>query len=325
MMQARYRTIALALAGALPLASSFAADAKMVKAVSDHFELYTTDNEALAKPALEHFETVRAYLLKATNAQDPFAAPVRIVAFKSLGEFSAYDTKHDPGARAFSTTGPERPTIVMSGLKKEMYEYGVREYVGMLLDRTAPKLPYWLKMGFSELYCTLHMENGQLMLGASPARDYRSTTSSDFNMDMLMTLQAGSHGNKGAADINSRAPNAAVSKTDTMSSLEASLTVDYPVLTWQLTHMLMFKKEYGSKFGAFVGALSNGEGSVAALGRIYSQSLDGLKQDLILYMKMASHAVAGLKFQLDKPVTPQVSQISPADSAAVLAELRSQK
>ena len=324
-MRIRHLAVTLALAGALPLASAFGAETKMVKAVSDHFELYTTDNEALAKPALEHFETVRAYLLKATNAQDPFAAPVRIVGFKSLGEFSGYSTKHDPGAKAFSTAGPEHVTIVMAGLKKECTEYGVREYVSLLLDRTAPKLPYWLKMGFGELYCTLHMESGQLMLGASPMREYRSTTSPDFNMDMLITLQAGSHGNKGAADINSRAPNAAVAKTDTMSSLESSLTVNYPVLTWQLTHMLMFKKEYGSKFGAFVGALSNGEGSVAALGQIYNESLEALKQDLLLYMRMGSHAVAGLKFQLDKPPASQVSQLSPADSAAVLAELKSAK
>jgi len=317
--------IAVALAGALPLASSFAADAKMVKAVSDHFELYTTDNEALAKPALEHFETVRAYLLKATNAQDPFAAPVRIVGFKTPGEFSSYNRSNDPAARAFSTAGPEHVAIVMASLKKEAYEYGVREYVAMLLDRTAPKLPYWLKMGFSELYCTLHMENGQLMLGASPRRDYRSETTPDFNMDMLISLQAGSHGNKGAAQLVSEAPNKAFGKQDGMGSLEADATVDYPVLTWQLTHMLMFKKEYGSKFGAFVGALSNGEGSVAALGRIYDQSLAGLKQDLVFYMKMSSHAVAGLKFQLDKPVAAQVGQLSPADSAAMLAELKSAK
>ncbi len=324
-MRKHPRMIALALAGALPLASSFAADTKMVKAVSDHFELYTTDNEALAKPALEHFETVRAYLLKATNAQDPFAAPVRIVGFKSFGEFGAYNTKHDPGVNAFSQASPARVTIVMSGLKKEMYEYGVREYVTLLLDRTAPKLPYWLKLGFGELYCTLRVENGQLLLGASPARSYRSSTSPDFDMGMLVTLQPGSHGNKGAADFYSQAKNAAFGKQDGMGTIEASQTVDYPVLTWQLTHMLMFKKEYGSKFGAFVGALSNGEDSVAALGRIYDQSLAGLKQDVILYMKMPSHAVAGLKFQLDKPVTPQVGQLSPADSAAVLAELKSSK
>jgi len=42
-------------------------------------------------------------------------------------------------------------------------------------------------------------------------------------------------------------------------------------------------------------------------------------------MKMSSHAVAGLKFQLDKPVAAQVGQLSPADSAAMLAELKSAK
>ena len=49
----RFSTVVLGLASLLPLANSFAADPKLVKAVSDHFEIYTTDNEASAKAALE--------------------------------------------------------------------------------------------------------------------------------------------------------------------------------------------------------------------------------------------------------------------------------
>jgi hypothetical protein len=110
-----------------------------------------------------------------------------------------------------------------------------------------------------------------------------------------------------------------------MASVESDQTVDYPVLLWQLTHMLLFKKEYSSKFGPFVAAVTNGEDSAAAVQRIFDLPLAGLKQDLLFYVKLSSHAVAGLKFQLDKPVTPQVSQLSPGDSAAVLAELKAAK
>jgi hypothetical protein len=113
-------------------------------------------------------------------------------------------------------------------------------------------------------------------------------------------------------------------KGDAMSNMEATTTVNYPVILWQLTHMLMFKREYSSKFGAFVQAV-DGENTDAALGQVYHQSLVGLKEDLLLYIKMPAHEVVHAKFQLDKPMTPQVSQLSAADSAAVLAELRAAK
>jgi hypothetical protein len=106
-----------------------------------------------------------------------------------------------------------------------------------------------------------------------------------------------------------------------MANLAATSTVDYPVLLWQLTHMLMFKKEYSSKFGEFVNAVCS-ENTAAALRHVYGQSLVGLKQDLVLYIKMPSHAVVSTNFQLNKPVTLQMSQLSAADSARLLEELK---
>jgi len=330
-MRSCYRTITLALASLLPLASSFAADAKLVKAVSDHFELYTTDNEAAAKAAITHFETVRGYLLKAFHSDDPFSKPVRIVGFRSPGEYGPYIPRNgDLNGKAFAEASADQVTIAMAGLKPADYQFGVRDYVMLLLNRTAPKMPYWLRMGFSELYCTLRMENGQLMLGSEPYRDFRRTVGTNFDMALLFALNGGAMANKGSVDFY--APSASVGIGSTtlgsaakMASVESDQTVDYPVLLWQLTHMLLFKKEYSSKFGPFVAAVTNGEDSAAAVQRIFDLPLAGLKQDLLFYVKLSSHAVAGLKFQLDKPVTPQVSQLSPGDSAAVLAELKAAK
>ena len=175
-MRVRYATITLALTSLLPLASSFAADTKLVKAVSDHFELYTTDNEAAATAALTHFETVRGYLLKVTGGQDPFAAPVRIVGFKTPGEFNSHMPAGVTATKAFSEANAERVTIALASLKPEMYQYGAREYVTLLLNRTNPKMPYWLRLGLSELYCTLRLDNGHLVVGTAPTREFHSQT-----------------------------------------------------------------------------------------------------------------------------------------------------
>jgi hypothetical protein len=324
----RYRVMTLALVGLIPLAGSHAADAKLVKAVSDHFELYTTDNDAAAKAALTHFETVRGFLLKALHAADPFTTPVRIFGFKSSGDYTSYLPQNgDSSSNAFSWMSGDRPVILMSSMKKESYQFGVREYVTLLFGRLDPKMPYWLKVGFGEFYSTLQPDNGMVAMGVQPYRDFRSTVSTDFNMEVMFALNGGISRNKGAADFYAEPsakgiPQAA--KGAEMANLEATTTVDYPVILWQLTHMLMFKKEYSAKFGAFVAALQD-EKTVSALGQVYGQSLAGLKQDLIHYIALPSHELRYIKFQLDNPVTTKVSQFNAADSAAALAELKAAK
>jgi hypothetical protein len=323
-MRTRRAAMTLALSSLFLLASSFAADTNMVKAVSDHFELYTNDNGDAAKAALTHFETVRGYMLRAFHAKDPFEEPVRLVGFKSAGEYEPYSRSTDPTGKAFSESSADRITIVMSTLRKEDYQYGVREYVRAFLLKVAPKMPYWLRTGFAELYCTLREEDGRIRMGSEPVRDFRHSISTDFDLDVLFSLNGGISREKGALDFysensNSNAPNA--KDRASLANLEANSTVDYPVLLWQLTHMLMFNKVYSSKFGAFVQAACD-ENTDAAAQHVYGQSLVGLKQDLVLYIKMPSHAVLSTNFQLDKPVTPQVSQLSAAGSAKVLEDLK---
>jgi hypothetical protein len=327
-MRGRYSAMTLALASLIPLASSFAADTKLVKAVSDHFELYTTDNDAAAKAALTHFETVRAYLLKSLHAADPFTVPVQIFGFKSTADYESHVPKSgDLTSEAFSATAADRVVIGMSGVKKEDYQFGVREYATQLLGRLDPKMPYWLKLGLSELYSTLRPEEGMIVMGEQPTRSFHTQVSSDLDMQVMFALNGGISRNKGAADFYAETSQTAIANSKqgaTMANLEATTTVDYPVVLWQLTHMLMFKKEYSPKFGAFVGAL-NDQNTDSAIQQVLGQSLAGLKYDLLLYIKMPSHEVLHVKFQLDKPVTPQVSQLNAADSAAVLAELKAAK
>jgi hypothetical protein len=327
-MRGRYSAMTLALASLLPLASSHAADTKLVKAVSDHFELYTTDNDAAAKAALTHFETVRGYLLKSMRAADPFTAPVRIFGFKATAEYEFYVPKGgDLTSKAFSATAGDRVVIGMSSLKKDDYQFGVREYAALLLARLDPKMPYWLKLGLSELYSTLRPEEGTIAMGEEPMRSFHSEVSSDLDMQVMFALKGGISRNKGAEQFygdNSQTGIANSKAGAKMANMEGTTTVDYPMVLWQLTHMLMFKKEYSPKFGALVGAL-NDQNTVSAIQQVFGQSLEGLKYDLMLYIQMPSHEVLHLKYQLDSPVKPQVSQLSPADSAPVLAELKTAK
>jgi hypothetical protein len=325
-MRVRSATITLALTSLLPLASSFAADTKLVKAVSDHFELYTTDNEAAATAALNHFETVRGYLVGVTGGHDPFTAPVRIVGFKTPGEFSSHQPAGVSAGKAFSEANAERVTIALAGLKPEMYQYGEREYVKLLLDRTNPKMAYWLRLGLTELYCTLRLaDSGHLVIGIAPTREFHVTTMPELDLRTFFALKEGGVTDKGAEDFYAQAPNSALKGKDSLGSIEANLTTDYQGIAWQLTHMLMFQDEYRPKFGAFVGAIAGGENTDAVVQRIYGKSVSGLTGDLAIYYKMPTHKSGGVNFQLPKPVTPQIGELSAADSAVILAQLKSGK
>ncbi len=58
MFRDRY-TLAIILACLLPLCRSLAAEKRWLRATSEHFELYTTEDKAKARAALVQFEAAR--------------------------------------------------------------------------------------------------------------------------------------------------------------------------------------------------------------------------------------------------------------------------
>ena len=104
--------LTIILACLLPVARSFAAEQKWIRAASANFELYTTENDAKARAALDHFEAVRAYFLKAVRAGGPPGEPLRIVAFRSEGEYRPYRPPGMDFARAFSQSSSAPSTRI---------------------------------------------------------------------------------------------------------------------------------------------------------------------------------------------------------------------
>jgi hypothetical protein len=126
-----------------------------------------------------------------------------------------------------------------------------------------------------------------------------------------------------AASNNNKALPAGTQGMDTIAD---SLSEDYPTMTLHLVRMFMFNKTYSPKFWAgFVSALEQGGNSAATLNAVYGQSLTGLAQDLGLDYKQASHPVLTQQFAPPKPVEPQIAELSTADSATLLAEIKNAK
>jgi hypothetical protein len=311
----------------LPSARVFAAD-KWVHATSAHFDMYADESEGDVRAALQHLEAVRAFFTNATHSQDPNGQPVRIVAFHSEGDFSRYKPAEYVMASAYPLPGPPA-TIVALGLKPDNYEKIFLEYCQMVMDQSAPQLPYWLRAGLAQFYSTLKPGEGTIKFGAQPARAFHSTSDGGLDITMLVGIDRKSYlesrskaANDYYADTNN---NTALGKgakaTTALNATQSNNTQDYQNAVFMLTHMLMFGQEYRAKVSQFIGTLASGQDTATAFNTVYGRSLSQVFDDLRLYMRQSALPVANPKFVYDKPAAPQIQAMTKQDQDGLIAEL----
>ena len=166
-------TAAVVLASVLVAASPSPAAQKWLRLSTPNFELYTDGSEASGRDILLYFEQVRAFFLPTLRALGLQEKPVRVVDFRSPGEYGLYcpsslwqcnlDTaclepfvpinspysgcQNQASHPAFSLSGPARDFIVMTHELKRAGPSGWSEHVRVSLDASGVKLPAWLKNG----------------------------------------------------------------------------------------------------------------------------------------------------------------------------------
>jgi hypothetical protein len=311
----------------LPSARVLAAD-KWVHATSAHFNMYADESEGEVRAALQHLETVRAFFLNATHSGDPNGQPVRIVAFHSEGDFNRYKPAEYVLASAYALPGPPA-TIVALGLKPENDEKIFLEYCQMVLDQSAPQLPYWIRAGLAQFYSTLKPGEGTIKLGSQPMRSFHSTGAGGLDMTLLVGIDRKSYlesrakaANDYYSDTNDNSAFGRGAKATTaLNATQSNTTQDYENATFMLTHMLMFGPQYRAKVSQFIGALAGGQDTGAAFNTVYGHSLSQVLDDLLLYMKQSSLLVSNPKFVFDKPAAPQIQAMTKQDQDSIMAEL----
>ena len=260
----------------LPSARVFAAD-KWVHATSAHFDMYADESDADVRAALDHLEAVRAFFTNATHSQEPNGQPVRIVAFNSEGDFNKYKPAEYVMAAAYTLPGPPA-TIVSLGLKPNSYEKIFQEYCQLVLDQSAPQLPYWIRAGLAQFYSTLKPGEGTIKLGAQPMRSFHSTGAGGLDITVLVGIDRKGYlesGAKAANDYNSDTNNNAsfgkggAKSTTALNAVQSNTTQDFQNAAFMLTHMLMFGPQYRTKVSQFIGALASGQDTGAAFSSVY--------------------------------------------------------
>jgi hypothetical protein len=335
--------LTLTLLTILPLTSLHAADAKWVHATSAHFDLYTSESDSDAKAALQHLEATRAYFLAATHTHDPGGQTVRVVAFHAESDYSKYKPVEVRSGRAYGIASGTAPaTVVVQGLKADMFDQVVREYAQLALDDSFPTLPYWYRAGVAAFYSTMKPGEGTMSLGYAPRSSYRNGEVGDVSLPLLFGINREAllaSRDKAATDFNASGTNlgatngakSSAGSRDPGGSSSAALegvqsamaqSQDFARAAWMVVHMLLFQPEYrGPKFGEFMKTLAEGTETGTALEKVYDRPVSKVKADLVLYAKQTGINVATAPFKFERPPVPEVHPATREEQDRIFADL----
>jgi hypothetical protein len=286
------------MAGALFPVAANAAE-QWIKLETPHFELYTTAGEKKGREAILYFEEVRSFFKQASSAKRE-EAPVRIVAFRSEGQYKPY--RMNETSVAYYTQNRNHEYIVMQDIASENYPVAIHEYTHLIVQRDKLNLPLWLNEGWADFYSSLRPQGNKALVGALlPGRVQTLLTARWLDLPAL-------------ASVDQRSP---------MYNERDKAGIFYAE-SWLLVHMLYLSHNYSSNFIKFVLAIANGQDTVQAFQSVYGKSLKEVTQDLNQYFRSNRFFAALYDVKLEKSAEePRVSEVSAFDSDLILADLLS--
>jgi tetratricopeptide (TPR) repeat protein len=273
------------------------ASEQWIKLGTPHFELYTTAGEKKGREAILYFEQVRSFFSQASPARRE-QAPVRIVAFRSENQYKPY--RMNEGSLAYYAQSRNREFIVMQDISTEHYPAAIHEFTHLIVQRDGLKLPVWLNEGWAELYSSLKPQGNKAVVGALlPGRVQTLLTTRWLPLEVLASV-----------DGNSPMYN------------ERDKAGIFYAQSWLLVHMLYLSADYRANFSQFVLALANGQDMLQAFLGVYHKGVQDVAYDLNQYIKSSKFFGAVFDVKLEKSAEdPQVSEVAPAESALLLADL----
>ncbi len=262
------------------------------------FELYTTAGEKAGREALQHFEKVREFFLKASPIRSASDFPVRIFVFSSLGEYRPYGMNGI--SSALFTSDAMRDYIVVSSPSPADYPLAIHEYVHLILRHSGLKLPVWLNEGWADLYSTMRPMGKETAVGdLLPNRMAELERENWLDFDTLTSVDAHS-------PIYNESARAGIFYAE----------------SWALTHMFYLSPEYQDNFGKFVLALNGGKNFAEALQIAWGRTPAAVMADLRAYF--ARKKILGRAFatSLGKGGNePVLSAVPDFDARLALADL----
>jgi tetratricopeptide (TPR) repeat protein len=280
----------IALAG-----PAFAAD-EWVRVATPRFELYTTAGEKKGREALQYFEQVRDFFLKASPVHGSSAFPVRVIQFATPAQYGPYRPNTFSGA--YFASPPWGDYIVLGDLATN--PVAIHEYMHLIIRHSGLKIPVWLNEGWADVYSSMRPEGKGMAVG-DLLQDRIDILVRDnwLSFDELTSTDASS------PDYH-----------------EASRAGIFYAESWALAHMLYLSPEYAPNFGKFVTALNRGATSAEACQAAFGRSSEQVFQDLKIYLDRRK--IYGRVFDagtVGVAAAPTVSPVSKFDERLMLADL----
>jgi tetratricopeptide (TPR) repeat protein len=296
----RSRFAISAILGAVLFPGLLDAAEQWTKLETPHFELYTTAGEKKGREAILYFEQVRSFFLQASPSKHAPEFPVRIVAFRSEGQYKPY--RMSESAVAYYAHSSDRDYIVMQDISSEHYPAAIHEYTHLVIQHAGLKLPVWLNEGWADLYSTLKPLGNKSMVGALlPGRVQTLLNTKWLDLSVLASV-----------DQNSPMYN------------ERDKAGIFYAESWLLMHMLYFSRDYSANFTKFVLAVVNGQDTGQAFQGVYGKGLKEVARDLERYIRSDKFYGAVFDVKLEKSAEdPQASEATAYESGLVLADLLS--
>lgn len=272
-----------------------------LKLRSEHFEIYSAENEKKARKVLEHLERVRKAYELLTNAKMPAEERVRVLLFRNEAEYREYAL--DPFSSAHYLGARDRDYIVLADFEQRTETVLNHEYFHLFSRHAQFRLPVWLEEGLADLYSTLKITRKDVTYGYPLAVHLRYLQSSQGSPLPLAAIFAINRENRHGGD---RA---------TISRLYAQ--------GWALAHMTFEGKEMGSRSELFFQKVRDGSTDAAtAYKMVYGYDVQQLDELLTAYVRNKSFYYGGMRTEgLDFIAPTELAPIEDWETPLLLADM----
>ncbi len=272
-MKRRFQFLTLLLLVCAPLLPA-AKDPKWLKLRSEHFEIYSAEDEKQSRGVLEQLERVRKAYELLTDAKMPAEKRVQVVLFRNEKEYREYAPDTLSSAHYIGERG--RDYIVLGDLDSRMQTVLNHEYFHLFSHHARFRLPVWLEEGLADLYSTLRITDKDVTYGYPLAGHLRYLNSSFGKPFPLSTIFAITRENRPDGD------------RDMSGRLYAQ--------GWALAHMTFQGKDMAERAGEFFRIVRDGSTDAAAAYKtVYGLDPQQLDQLLAAYIRREYFSFGGLR------------------------------
>lgn len=238
-----------------------------LKVRSEHFEIYSAEDEKKARKVAEHLERVRKAFTLLTKVTPASAEPVRVLLFRNEREYRPYAPDQHSSGYYMSARG--RDHIVISDYDSRTEQILNHEYFHLFSRHAGLSLPLWLEEGLADLFSTLEIGAKRLEVGRPVENHIHFLNSAQGRPVPVAEILQRTTANRHHGDRND------------VGRLYAQ--------GWVLAHMMFQTPEMAPQWPAFFAKIRDGVADSEAVYReVYGLTLTDLDKRLAEYIQRRS-------------------------------------